>query len=92
MSTQELRVGMYVAKLAVSWFRSPFLRPSFLIHSEVQIEKLRQAGIQWVQIDPSRGDDVAAPDEPGTSVSLLTTIQASLCSSRPRMVRNRLSS
>lgn len=76
--TQQLRVGMYVAKLDVSWFRWPFLRHSFLIQSEAQIEKLRQAGIQRVEIDPSRGADVAAPDKSTTSVSLLTTIRASL--------------
>ncbi|MGA6828237.1 HD-GYP domain-containing protein [Nitrospira sp. NS4] len=78
VATQQLRVGMYVAKLDVSWFRSPFLRHSFLIHSETQIDQLRRAGIQRVQIDPSRGEDVAARDEPSASDSLLATIRASL--------------
>ena len=56
---QDLRVGMYVAKLDVSWFRSPFLRHSFLIEDEGQIAKLRHAGVTHVQIDPTRGLDVA---------------------------------
>jgi len=38
---EQLRVGMYVAKLDVSWFRSPFLRNRFLVQQEAQIEKLR---------------------------------------------------
>jgi HD-GYP domain-containing protein (c-di-GMP phosphodiesterase class II) len=59
---QDLRVGMYVAKLDVSWFRSPFLRHSFLLEHEEQIAKLRRAGVTHVQIDPSRGLDV---DEAG---------------------------
>ena len=57
-----LRVGMHVAKLDRSWFRSPFLRHSFLIRTQEQIEKLTRHGIREVEIDLSRGlDAVLAP-------------------------------
>lgn len=54
----ELRVGMYVAKLDLSWLRSPFLRRSFLIQQPSQIEKLIRAGVKAVEIDPARGIDI----------------------------------
>ncbi|MDO9118395.1 MAG: DUF3391 domain-containing protein [Nitrospira sp.] len=58
ISINQLRVGMYVAKIDLSWFRSPFLRRSLPIEHTIQIEKLRRAGAQRIVIDLSRGDDV----------------------------------
>jgi HD-GYP domain-containing protein (c-di-GMP phosphodiesterase class II) len=54
----QLRVGMYVTKLDVSWFRSPFLQHAFLIQELGQINKLRRAGVQTVEVDPARGEDI----------------------------------
>jgi HD-GYP domain-containing protein (c-di-GMP phosphodiesterase class II) len=51
----QLQIGMYVAKLDLSWFRSPFLRHSFLIEHTSQIEKLVRAGVKTVEIDLDRG-------------------------------------
>jgi HD-GYP domain-containing protein (c-di-GMP phosphodiesterase class II) len=51
----ELRIGMYVARLDLSWFRSPLLRHSFLIEHSSQIEKLVRAGAKMVDIDLDRG-------------------------------------
>ncbi len=56
----QLRVGMYVAKIDLSWFQSPFIRRSLLIEQTTQIEKLRRAGARHIVIDLSRGDDVEA--------------------------------
>ena len=50
----ELQIGMHVVKLDVPWFRSPFLRHSFLIEQISQIERLIRAGIQTVEIDLDR--------------------------------------
>ena len=58
VSINQLRVGMYVAKLDVSWFRSPFLQHAFLIQEPGQINKLRQAGVQTVEIDPERRESI----------------------------------
>ena len=58
ITIDALRIGMHVAKLDVTWFRSPFLRHSFLIRTDEQIEKLRRAGVKHLKIDPARGLDV----------------------------------
>ncbi len=55
ISVGELQLGMYVARLNISWLRSPFLRHSFLIESPAQIEKLVRAGVKTVEIDLARG-------------------------------------
>lgn len=55
---------MHVAKLDVAWFRSPFMRHSFLIRTHEQIEKLRRAGVTHLSIDPARGLDLQAPAPP----------------------------
>lgn len=52
---RELQIGMYVARLDLSWFRSPFLRHSFLIEHPWQVEKLVRAGVKSVDIDLDRG-------------------------------------
>lgn len=58
ISINQLRAGMYVAKLDISWFRSPFLQHAFLVQEPGQINKLRRAGVQTVEIDPKRGEDI----------------------------------
>lgn len=55
----ELHIGMYVARLDLSWFRSPLLRHSFLIEHPAQIDKLVRAGVKMVDIDLDRG--IASP-------------------------------
>ena len=51
----ELQIGMYVAKLDLSWFRSPFMRHSFLVRNHSQISRLIKAGVRKVAIDPAQG-------------------------------------
>jgi len=50
---------MYVAGLDLPWFRSPFLRHSFLVEHTSQITKLMRAGVKIVDVDLDRG--VASP-------------------------------
>lgn len=58
VSVNQLRTGMYVSKLDVSWFRSPFLRHTFLIQTPEQIDKLIRVGVRTVEIDLNRGCNV----------------------------------
>ena len=51
----DLRVGMYVHALEGPWFRHPFWRRRFLIANEGELAILRDAGIEHVTIDESRG-------------------------------------
>ena len=62
----QLQIGMYVAKLDVSWFRSPFLRHSFLVEHSSQIAQLIKAGAKTIEIDLERGSAgcISADPEP----------------------------
>lgn len=78
ISIDQLRLGMYVAKIDLSWFQSPFLRRSLLIEQATQIEKLRRAGAKQIVIDLSRGDDVETSidlDQPVSSQAITLTPQ-----------------
>jgi putative nucleotidyltransferase with HDIG domain len=84
---QQLRVGMYVAGLNCSWFRTPFLKHRFLVKTEAQIERLRRSNIHTVDIDPSKGLDVASfPTEDKTinTIGLHTSVQSPLSHDTPR--------
>lgn len=58
ISLRQLRVGMYVAGIDCSWFRTPFLKHRFLVQTVEQIERLQRSNIHAVDIDPSKGLDV----------------------------------
>ncbi|EFU8304528.1 DUF3391 domain-containing protein, partial [Citrobacter youngae] len=41
----ELRLGMYIHKLAGSWFRHPFWRGSFLLTEPQDLSAIRECGV-----------------------------------------------
>ena len=87
ISIDQLRLGMYVAKIDLSWFQSPFLRRSLLIEQATQIEKLRRAGAKQIVIDLSRGDDVETSidlDQPLSSQAITLTPQTPPSKSVPK--------
>ena len=55
----DLKPGMFIHDLNCGWFEHGFLRPKFLLRSDGQIQKIRSQGIETVDIDTSRGEDVA---------------------------------
>ena len=61
----QLRIGMYVAALDLPWYRSPFLRHSFKVERQAQLEKLLRAGVKTVEIDLDRG--ISPRLEPATT-------------------------
>ncbi|MCA1957212.1 MAG: DUF3391 domain-containing protein [Nitrospira sp.] len=73
----RLKVGMYLSGLDRSWFHTPFLRHSFLIKDEKEIETLRKCGVATVVIDTDLGKDVEnepslpknIPDPPAVQVT-----------------------
>ena len=73
ITIDALRIGMHVAKLDVAWFRSPFMRHSFLIRTDEQIEKLRRAGVKHLSIDPARGLDLPETPSPSQNGSPVVT-------------------
>lgn len=52
----QLKTGMYVTKLDISWLDSPFLTHSRLIRQTDDIESLRAAGVKNLVIDLQRGE------------------------------------
>jgi len=70
ISIVDLQVGIYVSALDLPWYRSPFLRHSFLVERDTPIDKLVRAGVRTVTIDLARGHaphsrhDEAAPSPP----------------------------
>jgi HD-GYP domain-containing protein (c-di-GMP phosphodiesterase class II) len=69
----DLQIGMYVAALDLPWYRSPFLRHSFLVVYPAQIEKLVRAGVQTVVIDPARGHALNSQHSTVSSPSVQTS-------------------
>lgn len=58
VDSSQLKVGMYIQDLSCDWMTHPFVRNRFLIGSEDEIRKIRDAGIHDVVIDSARGLDV----------------------------------
>lgn len=53
----QLTSGMFLVGVDQSWLKTPFLFHKRLIRGEDDIDKLRQAGIRQVTIDPEQGKD-----------------------------------
>ncbi|MFC4160551.1 HD-GYP domain-containing protein [Chitinimonas lacunae] len=60
--TTSLKVGMYIQDLAADWSVHPFMRSSFPLKSDQEIDTIVGCGIHEVYIDTERGLDV--PDAP----------------------------
>ncbi len=72
----RLKVGMYLSGLDRSWFHTPFLRHSFLIKEEKEIETLRKCGVATVVIDTDLGKDVENEPLPLKNVPHPQPVQA----------------
>lgn len=60
ISIEQLRVGMYVAKLDKPWTQTPFWRHKMRIERSDHIEALRACGVQSIEIDTAKGLDVVS--------------------------------
>ena len=71
IETENLRTGMFVARVEARWIQSPFWRSKFLLSDPAQIARLREAGVDTVFIDTSKGAGpladapVSTPPNPG---------------------------
>lgn len=61
IDSSQLKVGMAIHDLDCGWMEHPFVRSRFMVTSDTEIQKIRQAGIRGVVIDCVRGSDVDAP-------------------------------
>lgn len=60
----KLRLGMYLHDLGASWLKHPFLRSSFLLTQQADIEKIQNIGIQTLWIDESKGEPLELQPAP----------------------------
>lgn len=58
ISPAQVELGMFVHKLEGSWFKHPFWKTKFVLEDPVTLEDLRDADIEAVVIDVSKGCDV----------------------------------
>lgn len=58
---EQLRPGMFVSRLDLSWFKHPYLTSRVgLLSDGKSVEQLKALGLSHVEIDPERGLDVEA--------------------------------
>lgn len=72
ISTEQLRVGMYVHKLCCSWLTTPFWQSSFPVDEQQTIAKIAASGVKQLWIDTGKGRDVAAQAAPPVAVATLS--------------------
>ncbi len=66
----QLRSGMFIHELDISWMKSPFLRHRRKINTANDIALLKKAGVKKLYIDLSRGEDVQEVEKSGQDVIL----------------------
>ena len=59
ISTEQLRVGMYIDSFCGSWMDHPFWRTRFVVRHPQDVELARRSAVRELWIDTSRGADVA---------------------------------
>ena len=69
ISTDQLRVGMYVHKLCCSWLTTPFWQSSFLVEQQQTIAKIAASGVTQLWIDTGKGGDVRAEAAPAPATA-----------------------
>ncbi|MCW8930475.1 MAG: DUF3391 domain-containing protein [Gammaproteobacteria bacterium] len=69
ISISQLRKGMFIHELDISWMQSPFLRHRRKISTNNDIALLKKAGVKNLSIDLSRGNDVQAEVKESTKIN-----------------------
>jgi len=61
---KDLRLGMFIHDLNCGWMDHSFLRSSFMLRKEADLEKIAKSGISEVYIDTIKGIDVEDASAP----------------------------
>lgn len=67
ISIDELIPGMYIVKVDVPWYQTPFLSHRRFIEDTATIQTMRRCGIRNVTIDRRKGKDVPEPIPAGAT-------------------------
>jgi putative nucleotidyltransferase with HDIG domain len=78
---QDLRLGMFIHDLNCGWMDHSFLRNSFMIRKESDLEKIARSGITDVYIDTLKGIDVLETVEAPTQDQVVQTIEEKILKS-----------
>lgn len=70
IKTQQLQVGMFVARVGGAWLEHPFWRSRFLVNSQEQIDQMIASKVEEVWIDLLKGKGVPPPAQLAASGSL----------------------
>jgi len=62
ITTEQLRLGMFVAELCGAWTDHPFWNTRFRLASAADLEAIRRSPVAELWIDPTRGLDVEDTD------------------------------
>ncbi|CAK0767199.1 HD-GYP domain-containing protein [Gammaproteobacteria bacterium] len=62
ISIEQLKVGMFVVGLDVSWLKTPFFKHSMLIKNEMQIEALKNCSAKIITIDTEKSIQLRESD------------------------------
>jgi putative nucleotidyltransferase with HDIG domain len=60
ISKFDLRLGMYIHDLNCEWLKHPFMRRSFMLRDEADLERIQASSLAQVWIDTLRGLDTAS--------------------------------
>lgn len=74
IAVAQLRAGMFVHDLGLSWWQHDFVRARFALDSDVLLAKVRATGVKSVVIDTDKGIDVA--DQPLAAGALSSSLGA----------------
>lgn len=55
ISVDDVKIGMFIEKIEVSWWDHPFLANSIVINSEKDLKKLKNSKAKYVYIDSEKG-------------------------------------
>jgi putative nucleotidyltransferase with HDIG domain len=74
VATSDLRVGMFVHDLGLSWWQHDFVLPRFPIEDQATLDKILATKAKFITIDTSKGLDVG--DEPVAVAPLVASPRA----------------
>ena len=62
INVKQLRIGMHIHELCISWLDTPFWQKSFMIEDQATLDKINQHNIDEAWIDTAKGLDVLPED------------------------------
>lgn len=65
----NVRLGMYISGFDRAWLDTPFFRHKFLLKTSTQLQKLKNSGVQEIEIDTSKGLDILQVEEESSASS-----------------------